>query len=485
MAKDEKESSKGITAKKEENFSDWYTQVIIKADLADYSKVSGCMILKPNVYALWETVHDEVDKEFKKIGIRNAYFPLLIPEALFKKESEHVEGFSPEVAWVTHAGDTKLDERLAIRPTSETIMYDSYAKWIRSWRDLPLKINQWNNVVRWEFKHPVALLRTREFLWNEGHTVYATQVEAETERDQILGIYKKFLEEYMALYGIVGRKTDREKFAGALYTYSIELFLPSGKGIQGPDFHHDGQTFAKAFDIKFLDQEGKEQYAWQNTFAITTRMIGVMVGIHGDNKGLVLPPKMTPNKIVIVPIMFNERGKDVMSAAERIREELADFKPMLDDREGYTPGWKFNEWEMKGIPLRIEIGPRDLDAQQATVVIRDTGEKQFVKLKDLKIAIPVLLDAMQKRLYEKSKQQMLGSIVEVKEWEEFVSAINSKKFVKAPFCGEGECEDWIKTETEGVTARCIPMGDEKPLSGSKCIHCRKDAKYNVLFAKAY
>jgi prolyl-tRNA synthetase len=485
MAKDEKEKNIGITTKKEEDFSDWYTQVILKADLADYSKVSGCMILKPNVYAMWEILHDVVDKEFKKIGIKNAYFPLFIPEQLFKKESEHVEGFSPEVAWVTHAGDTKLDERLAVRPTSETIMYDSYAKWIRSWRDLPLKINQWNNVVRWEFKHPVALLRTREFLWNEGHTVYATQAEAEAERDQVIGIYKRFIEDYMALYGIVGRKTDREKFAGALYTIAIELFLPSGKGIQGPDFHHDGQTFAKAFDIKFLDQEGKEQYAWQNTFAITTRMLGVMIGIHGDNKGLVIPPRMAPNKLVIVPIMFADRAKDVIHAADRLREELHEYNPLLDDREGYTPGWKFNEWEMKGIPIRIEIGPRDLDAGQATVVLRDTGEKQFIKLKDLKTAIPELLDLMHKRLFEKSKQHLIGSTVNITEWDDFIKAINDKKFVKAPFCGEGECEQWIKTETEGATSRCIPMGDEKPPQGSKCVHCRKDAKYNVYFAKAY
>jgi prolyl-tRNA synthetase len=302
------------------------------------------MVYRPAAYAIWEIMQKATDEEFKKIGIQNVYFPLLIPERLLKKEKEHVEGFSPEVAWVTQTGDTKLGERLAIRPTSETIMYESFSKWIRSWRDLPLKFNQWNNVLRWEFKHPIPFLRTREFLWNEGHTVFATEGDAEAERDQILNIYKKITEEYLALPGMMGKKTDKEKFAGAVESYSIEHLLPDGRAIQGPDFHNDGQNFAKAFDISFLDKNGKKQYAWQNTWAISTREIGVMVAVHSDDRGLVLPPKVAPVQAVIVPI-FDEKSKNsVLSEARKIEQKLKKkFRVNLDDREYYTPGWKFSE----------------------------------------------------------------------------------------------------------------------------------------------
>ncbi len=477
--------TEGLKAKKEEDFSEWYTELIQKADLADYSSVSGCMVLKPAVYALWETVQNVIDKEFKKIGIQNAYFPLLIPEKLLQKEKKHVEGFSPEVAWVTEAGEHKLNERLAIRPTSETIMYDSYSKWIRSWRDLPLKINQWNNVVRWEFKNPVALLRTREFLWNEGHTVFATKEEADAERDVILGIYQNFLKDHMALYGILGRKTEKEKFAGAEATYSIEFFLPSGKGIQGPDFHSDGQGFAKAFDIKFLDKNEKEQYAYQNTFAITTRMLGVMIAIHGDNKGLVIPPMMAPKKAVIVPIYFDKVKDKVLKVAKQVEKSLQGLA-FLDEREEHTAGWKFSEWELKGIPLRIEIGPKDVEKNQAIVVRRDNGEKQTVRLDDLSDEkINEILNRMQHALYEKSKKFLEASTVEVKDLNALVKAAQNKKFIKAPYCGNAKCEDLIKTKTEGVTARCIPLNDPTPKKGSKCVNCGKEAKHNVFFAKAY
>ncbi|MFH1063721.1 MAG: proline--tRNA ligase [Candidatus Woesearchaeota archaeon] len=481
---DEKEN-KGITVKKSENFSEWYTQTIQKAELADYSKVSGCMIFRPRAYSMWEVVQQVVGNEFKRAGIENAYFPLFIPEELLVKEKDHIEGFAPEVAWVTQGGNTKLAERLAVRPTSETIMYDSYGKWIRSWRDLPLRLNQWNNVVRWEFKHPVAFLRTREFLWNEGHTAFATQVEAEAERDQILDIYKRFTEDYMALYGVVGRKTEKEKFAGAVYTYAIEYFLPSGKGIQGPDFHHDGQNFAKAFDIKFQDPDDKEQFAWQNTFAITTRMLGVMICIHGDDKGLVIPPKMAPNKVVIVPILFGDRKDEIIRAVEKIREDIVEFNPHIDDREGYSPGWKFNEWEMKGVPIRLEIGPKDLDAQQVVAVVRDTGEKQFIKMDDVKAAVIEMLAGMHSRLLVNSRNILEGAKVRVSNFDEFMQAVNEKKFILAPFCGEPACEELIKNESGGAGSRCIPMGDEKPIDGSKCVKCGKDAKVNAYFAKAY
>ncbi len=472
-----------FTAKKEVNFSEWYTELIQKADLADYSSVSGCMVLKPACYALWEVVQSLIDKEFKKIGIQNAYFPLFIPEKLLQKESTHIKGFSPEVAWVTEAGDTKLSERLAIRPTSETIMYDSYSRWIRSWRDLPLKINQWNNVVRWEFKNPVALLRTREFLWNEGHTVYASKKEADAERDVILKIYSDFLRDYMALYGVIGKKTEKEKFAGADATYSIELFLPSGKGIQGPDFHSDGQTFSRAFNIKFLDENGKEQNPYQNTFAITTRMLGVMIALHSDNKGLVLPPKMSIKKAVIVPICKEDTKKAVTDAAKKINAVVENS--FVDDREDRTPGWKYNEWELKGIPLRIEIGPKDLEKNQAVLVRRDNGEKIFANLGKIKEEVNKVLEKMQKDMYEKSKKFLESSTIEVSKWNEFMKAHKNMKFVKAPHCGSSECEDLIKDETEGVTARGIPLNDPVPKKGSKCVHCGKEAKFNIYFAKAY
>jgi len=367
--KNNKERTLGITAQKGE-FSEWFTQIMLKADLADYSEVSGCIVFRPTAYEIWEKIKEETDKRFKKLGIKNCYFPLFIPERLLNKEKEHVEGFAPEVAWVTHAGDTKLNERLAIRPTSETIMYPSYSKWIRSWKDLPLKLNQWNNVVRWEFKHPVPFLRTREFLWNEGHTVYSNKKDAEKEKDEIMNIYKDVCENYLALPGLMGRKTEKEKFAGAEYTITLEFYMPNGKAIQGPDFHHDGQKFAKAYDIKFLDKEGKEQYAWQNTFAITTRMLGIMFAMHSDKKGLVLPPNVASNKIVIIPIFFEKNKNKVLKEANKIKEELSEFNPILDDREEYRPGFKFNEYELKGIPIRIELGSKEIQKKEVTIMRR-------------------------------------------------------------------------------------------------------------------
>src|SRR3989339_767059 len=382
MAK-EKETV-GLSAKKSQDISTWYTEVIQKSGLADYTDVSGCIVFRPYAYAIWEKIVKAVDERIKKMGVQNAYFPLFIPEKLLKKEQAHVKGFSPEVAWVTHAGDSKLEERLAIRPTSETIMYESYKNWIRSWRDLPLKINQWNNVVRWEFKHPVPFLRRREFLWNEGHTVFATKEEAEKECLDILNMYDSILKEYFALYGVKGKKTEKEKFAGAEYTLSIELFLPNGRAIQGPDSHHDGQNFAKAFDIKYLDKNEKEQYVWQNTWAITTRMIGVLIMVHGDDKGLVLPPKLAPLQVVIVPILFKDSKDKVLKEAKEIKEKLSGHLSVyLDDRDEYSPGWKFNEWELKGVPIRIDIGPKDLEKNQGVLFRRDTLKKENVNLKEV------------------------------------------------------------------------------------------------------
>ncbi|MBI2129680.1 proline--tRNA ligase [Candidatus Woesearchaeota archaeon] len=474
----------GITVKKDRDFSEWYQQVILKSDLADYSLVGGCIVFRPYSYAIWEKVVKAVDDRLKAMGVKNAYFPLFIPEKLLKKEAEHLKGFSPEVAWVDYAGDTKLEERLAVRPTSETIMYDSYSKWIRSWRDLPLKINQWNSVVRWEFKHAVPFLRTREFLWNEGHTVFADKKEAEKECIDILNMYKEILEEYFALYNLPGKKTDKEKFAGAEYTFSLEIYMPNGRAIQGPDSHHDGENFARAFNIKFLDKDGKEKFAIQNTWAITTRMLGVLFAVHGDDKGLVLPPKLAPIQAVIVPIFFKESEKEkIMKKAEEIKSKLKDYSVELDAREEYTPGYKFNEWEMKGIPIRIELGPKDIEKDQVVLVRRDNGKKEAVKISDLAKKIKAMLDDIQDSLFKSSKKLTEDNIVKTGNWNELLKAIESKKLVLTPSCGTPECENWIKDKTGGAKALNIPF--DQPKGIGKCVHCGKEGKYWVYFGKSY
>ena len=475
-----KKDNKGLTAGKDE-FSEWFTQIMLKADLADYSDVSGCIVFRPVAYAIWEKIKSETDKEFKKIDIKNCYFPLLIPEKHLIKEKEHVEGFAPEVAWVTHAGDTKLAERLAIRPTSETIMYPSYSKWIRSYRDLPLKLNQWNNVVRWEFKHPVPFLRTREFLWNEGHTVYATKQEAEKEKNQIIGIYDNICREFLALPSLIGRKSEKEKFAGADYTISLEFYMPNGKAIQGPDFHHDGQTFAKAYDIKFLDKNEKEQYAYQNTFAITTRMLGVMFAVHSDKRGLILPPKIAPNPIVIIPIFSKDKEK-VLIEANKIKQDLIEYSPILDDREDYRPGFKFNEYELKGIPIRIEIGERDLAKKEAIVFRRDNLEKQSIKIKDLKNEIPKILEDIQNSLLKRAEKLLKDNIVSVKNLEELNSAIKDKKIALTPLCSSVKCEEEVKFKTSGAKILNI---DEKKKAFGNCVICGKPAEYIARVGKSY
>jgi len=470
----------GITAEKDE-FSEWFTQIMLKADLADYTDVSGSIIFKPTAYSMWEKIRQECDKRFRKLGIKNAYFPLFIPEKLLNKEKEHIKGFSPEVAWVTQAGKTKLKERLAVRPTSETIMYPSYAKWIRSYKDLPLKLNQWNNVVRWEFKHPVPFLRTREFLWNEGHTAYATKKEAEAEKDQIIKIYKEICEDYLALPSLIGKKTEKEKFAGAEYTISMEFYMPNGKAIQGPDFHHDGQKFAKAYGIEFLDKEGKKQYVYQNTFAITTRMLGVMFAIHSDKKGLILPPKIAPNQLVIIPIFSEKNKKKILNEAKKIKAELSQYSPLLDDREDYRPGFKFNEYELKGIPIRIEIGERDLDKKQAIIVRRDNLKKQAVKLSKLKTEIPKILEDMQNALFKKAKKLLEENITKTNNLKQLQSAIKNKKIALAPLCSSKECEDLLKYKTQG--AKVLNISEEKPKG--ECVICRKPAEYIARVGKSY
>ncbi|MDE1851398.1 MAG: proline--tRNA ligase [Candidatus Micrarchaeota archaeon] len=481
---DKKDENEYITVKKSENFSEWYSQVIIKSGFVDHSEVSGCLVFRPSAYGAWQIVVGAIDKLFREDGIENVYFPLLIPEKFLRKEQEHLEGFSPEVAWVTQTGDTELEERLAIRPTSETIMYASYSKWIRSWRDLPMRYNQWNNVLRWEFKHPTPFIRSREFLWNEGHTVFATEKEAYAEGEVILGIYNKVLLEYLALPGIPGKKTDKEKFAGALESHSIEHIMPDGWAIQGPDWHFDGQNFAKAFDIKFLDKEGKTQYAWQNTFAISTRELGVMVSVHGDDKGLVLPPRVAYIQVVIVPIYKKDNQGKVNEYAEsvfkRIRKE---FRARMDHRDGYSPGFKFNEWEMKGVPIRIEIGERDMAKDMAVLALRDTGEKKEVKVEDIAKTLAAELDAMHARMLAKAEKFLKDNTHHAGSYEELKRILKEKGgIVGAPWCGSRKCEDKVKDEI-GAKITNIPYHQKK--EDKKCVVCGEKADSLANFARSY
>jgi len=478
-----KKTEEGLTVKKEDKFSEWYQQLILKSDLADYTKVSGCIVFKPKSYYIWERIQSEVDKEFKKINIKNCYFPLFIPQSLFYKEEEHVEGFSPEVAWVTSAGNKELNEKLAVRPTSEAIMYDSYKKWIRSWRDLPLRLNQWNNVIRWEFKHPVPFLRTREFLWNEGHHVYSNREDLEKDKKSITHIYDKIMKNYMALPSLFGRKTNKEKFAGALESYSFELLLPNGKAIQGPDYHDDGQNFAKAYGIKFLDKNEKEQYCYQSTYAISTRILGVMFAIHSDNKGLIIPPKLAEKKIVIIPILFDKTKKEVLKKAEEINKNLSKLNCFIDDRSELTPGRKYNEWEMRGIPLQIEIGPRDIEKNQV-IVKKRTGDKKEIKIKNLKDEIPKLLEEISSELYKKAENLLNNSIVKCENIEQVKRGIKDRRIAFAPLCRNASCENKIKDRIEGAKTLNVP--EKQPnIKGKKCIICGNPADYYVYIGKSY
>jgi len=482
--KEEKRHELGVTADKDE-FSDWFTQLMIKTDLADYTKVSGCIVFKPSAWAIWEKIIELVNERIKQFGVSNVYFPLFIPESLLVREKEHMKGFSPEVAWVTEAGDSKLSERLAVRPTSEAIMYNSFSKWIRSWRDLPLKYNQWSNVVRWEFKHPTPFLRTREFVFNEGHTVFSTKEEAQKEQENVIGMYKDICDNYLALPSLIGKKSEKEKFAGADYTISMEFFMPNGKCAQGPDFHHDGQNFAKAYGIKFLDKDGKEKYAWQNTWAISTRMLGIMFAVHSDNKGLIIPPKVALNKAVIVPILFDDSKEKVLTFANEVKKKLSHFNCILDDREECKPGFKFNEWELKGIPLRIEIGPKDLEKDSVVVVRRDNGHKEIIKVKDLDKKVHLILEDIQNKMFEKAKKLLDSAIVKVKNLNELKKAIKDKKIAFVPLSSDIETEDLLKYETSGAKVLNIPLEQPKELAKSYCVISGKKASHFAYVGKSY
>lgn len=476
----EQKNKEGLSYKKEANFQEWYPEVVLKGELADYSPVKGCIIIKPRGYFIWEKIQEYFNNRIKKIGVKNAYFPLFIPESFFKKETQHAKGFSPEVAWVANISD---EERLAIRPTSETIMYDAYSRWIRSYRDLPLRLNQWANVVRWETKQTRLFIRGREFLWQEGHCVYETQQECDKEAHLFLEEYQRLCKEVLAVPVIMGKKTESEKFAGALYTLSIEAIMPDGRTLQCGTTHNLGQGFAKSFGISYLGKDGKNYLPWQNSWGFSTRLIGACVMIHSDNKGLVLPPEICDNKLVIVPVIFEKQKKQILDACNKLLKELKIHNPILDQREGYTSGYKFNDWELKGIPIRIELGPKDLEKKQVVLVRRDTNKKEEVKLKDIKNKISDILKQMQRDMYVKANQEMQKRIVEVKDVETFRLEIENKKAVMASFCESSKCEEDVKVKYSGVKAIFSPF-DYKKVSG-KCIFCGNSAHNKVLFAKTF
>ncbi|MCX8178995.1 MAG: proline--tRNA ligase [Candidatus Aenigmarchaeota archaeon] len=470
----------GLTVKKSENFSEWYTQVIQKAGLADYSPVKGCMIIKPYGYAIWENIQKTLDSWLKETGVENCYFPMFIPESMLKKESEHFQGFVPEVAWITKGGESDLEEKLAVRPTSETIMYTVFSEWIRSHRDLPLRLNQWCNVVRWETKATKLFLRTREFLWQEGHTVHATHQESWEEVLLRLKQYKKLAEEYLAIPVIDGEKSEGEKFAGALKTTSIEALMFDGKALQIATSHDLGQHFSKVFDVKFTDKDEKEKHAWQTSWGISTRTIGALIMVHGDDKGLVLPPKIAPIQIVIVPIGY-EKHKNVLTKIDEIQRRLAKYRVYVDKRD-YTPGWKFNDWELKGVPVRIEIGPRDVENKQITAVRRDKNEKLSIKETSLEREIENLIEDIQKNMFKKAKEMLDNNTYEVNTFDGFKEIIQKGGFVKAKWCSSIECEKEIKEQTT-ATVRVIPFKQEK-IKG-KCVFCDKSANVVAYFARSY
>ncbi len=462
----------------EKDFPQWYTDVVLKTKLVDYGPVKGTMVIRPYGYAIWENIQSELDRRFKATGHQNAYFPLLIPMSYFTREAEHVEGFAPEVAVVTHAGGEELAEPLAIRPTSETIIGNMYSKWVQSYRDLPVLVNQWANVMRWE-KTTRPFLRTSEFLWQEGHTAHATEEEAVEETMKMLGVYKEFAENVLAIPVICGRKTEKEKFAGAVATYGMEAMMKDGKSLQSGTSHYLGQNFSKAFDIKFLDKDGVQKFAYTTSWGVSTRLIGALIMAHGDQRGLVLPPKVAPVQAVIVPIAAKKGG--VVEKCEEVKAllEKAGVRTVLDDTDN-SPGWKFNEWEMKGVPVRIEIGPRDIEAGKALLFRRDTLEKCECALLSVAEEVIKLLETVQKDMLKAARVRRDGRIVYANDMDGILKGVEGGNFVKAGWCGCRECEDKIKAKT-AATSRVFAEGE----TSDKCAVCGKKAKHTVIFARAY
>jgi len=474
----------GITVSKNDNFSEWYTQVIIKAELADYAPVKGLIVLRPDGYSIWESIKESLDSKLKETGHRNGFLPVLIPESLLAKEKEHFEGLNPEVFWVTHSGNSELGDRLALRPTSETLAYSLFSKWIRSWRDLPLKINFWNSALRAEIKGTKPFLRTSEFLWQEGHTVHATKDEAEKEVADILELYKKTIEEELAVPVITGKKSENDKFVGAVYTDTLESLMPDGKALQMGTSHFLGQNFSKPFDVKYLNETNTETFAWQTSWGVSWRLIGGMIMTHGDDKGLILPPKIAPIQVVIIPIYYTNDDKDsVIQKAHQIKDDLSkiDLRVHLDDREQLTPGFKFNDWEMKGIPIRIEIGPKDIAKKQVVLVRRHNRTKTSLNMDSLTEEISSELKNIQKEMFDAAKKILDERVVRVSEYQQFKEQLDNGKMIDCSWCGNQTCEDKIKEET-GADIRVIPSDNTK---AETCIYCKNSGTTNVLFARGY
>jgi len=475
--------SKGVT-KQSEDFSKWYTDVVRQAKLADYGPVKGTMVIRPYGYAIWENFQGILDRLFKETGHVNAYFPMFIPEHFLKKEAEHVEGFAPEVAVVTHAGGKELEEPLVVRPTSETIIWHMYKKWISSYRDLPLLINQWANVVRWEMRTRL-FLRTTEFLWQEGHTAHATSEEAEEETLKMLEVYRTFAEDYMAMPVITGKKTESEKFAGAVNTYSIEAMMRDTKALQAGTSHYLGQNFAKAFEVTFQNSDNQEEFVYATSWGVSTRLVGGLIMSHGDDKGLILPPKVAPYQVVIIPIFRGETRDLVMGKVDGLVANLksAGVRVHVDDDEKASPGFKFNEWEMCGVPMRVELGPKDIEKGQAVVVIRHSGVKHFVKLDELVEFLSGQVVTVQDELFQRALDFREANTHRVHTWDEFTDVLETKGgFIKAYWNGSAEVEEKIKEETK-ATIRCIPF--DQPSESGKCVYTGEPSDQLVIFAKAY
>ncbi|MDQ6419219.1 proline--tRNA ligase [Paenibacillus sp. LHD-117] len=467
-----------------EDFSRWYIDVIKKAELMDYSPVRGCIVFRPEGYELWENMQRELDAKFKETGHRNAYFPLFIPESFFQKEKEHVEGFNPELPWVTEAAGEKLEERLAIRPTSETMIGHMYAKWIQSYRDLPVLINQWANVVRWE-KRTLPFLRTSEFLWQEGHTAHENEEEARQETMQMLDVYTNFVENFLAIPVIKGEKTPSERFAGAVDTYSIEAMMKDGRAVQAGTSHYLGTKFAVAFDIKYLDRENTLQFCHTTSWGVSTRLIGALIMVHGDDRGLALPPKVAPTQVIMIPIGPAKTRDQVVGRVDELYAELkkAGVRVRVDDRSDVSPGWKFNEYEMRGVPLRLELGPRDMENGVVVLVSRITGEKRIVQQDNLLEEVQRMLDETQTEMYERAKSFRESNSRTVETLDEMKSFLEEQRgFVEAGWCGSEACEKQVKEET-GATSRNIPFAPSA--QKSTCLVCGDAAKHTVVFARAY
>ncbi len=475
--------AKGIT-KRSQDYSRWYLDIVAAADMAEHSSVKGCMVIKPTGYALWEQIQRQLDDMFKETGHVNAYFPLFIPESYLKKEAEHVEGFAPECAVVTHGGGKKLDEPLVVRPTSETIIWSTYQKWIQSYRDLPILINQWANVVRWEMRTRL-FLRTTEFLWQEGHTAHATLEEAEEETRRMLDVYRRFAEDYMAIPVWTGVKTESEKFAGALHTYCIEAMMQDRKALQAGTSHNLGQNFARAFDVKFQNEQGELEYVYATSWGVSTRLIGAIIMTHSDDNGLVIPPRLAPLKVALVPIWRDEEQQNtVVERAKKLTENWKghiSFK--VDDRDQYRPGYKFNEWEKKGVPIRLELGPRDLENNSVVAVRRDTGEKITLSQDGLLDKLTDLLEEIQNNLYERARKLRNENTFVEDDFDTFKKKIEDPGgFFWVHWCGKTDCEDAFQ-ETSRATIRLLPLDGEK--QSGECIVCGQPSKERVLVAKAY